>query len=207
MGMVGPNQDWRSLAYLREHFDSHAEGALDCAAHLRDAVAALPRVYQERHSECFFAEALYARKEEAEQQAQSELLQFQECLAFIWSEQARLSRRVRDVDRAAETLHHDAPKNLLREGEDSILEDIRWLGERQVVAAQVIDALKAALAESVAKQLPLGRASKRFCPVSPSAPMRAPALLPPEPSLDAEIEAFGGYPGVETSMERDRLSR
>ncbi|NUM53456.1 MAG: hypothetical protein HUU46_07420 [Candidatus Hydrogenedentes bacterium] len=206
MGVQGRDESL-SLTYLRENFDSHTREARCRATQLRDAVAALPKVDQRGHSECNFAEDLYAQKEEIDQHVRTQLSRFQGYRTFIYRELTRLSRQAGDVGRAAGALHHDAPKGHLHQGEDAILQDIRWLEDVRKTGATVLEGLEAALALSATKRWPLGKPQKRFRVAPQSGPAQVPIFLPPEPSLEAEIEALSGNGENIADMGHERLSR
>ena len=171
----------------------------------------LPAVDKNGHSECPFAETLYAQKEEAACGLSYTIEHVASYLPVVDEELARSEKELREIRSRIGDLHHDEPKNELgRAARDKA----RWCKEVRFRREQLIDLLrrmKDTQKRSEAKKWPLGKPRKPVAalpglnagmlglpganpPVQPIVKERVTPLSPP-PSMTPPMPPSGTSPG------------
>ncbi len=187
---------------LNETFSSRIAEANEALENFLGLIQALPPVDENGHSECEFAEQVYADLEERRKKVALLLERFIDYQAAIEHQVERVRRNHGLLEDAGSRLSGEAPRQELSEGERAawaMLEDLRRKREQ---VTEMIVRLSAALEEGQKKKWPLGKPQKRIGGrVSGSVPgssSHEPGA-PPAPNVADELDSLTqiGYGGME----------
>ena len=147
-GANGPDRRW--LPDAQEY--AGAAGAL--TRKLQDAVAALPKVAPDGSSECPFAEALYARKEELEPQLSGQVNLLQGHLEALEKKLRRCRERLSVIRRDKSQLASHGAIDEYSQAEREQRKKCLALARQRIALLRVIGQARAALAASRSKKYP-----------------------------------------------------
>ena len=172
------------------------QGSLATAAasisKLRAAVQVLPEVNGEGHSECPFAQELYAEKERREAEVQAKVGLLHEHRWVVRAEIGRCERNLGTISGHASQLNSDGPRSHYAQAESQLETQLeRWRQMLDRIEELIRDA-EAALSEASAKPFPGGTSDVPAPPLTPPTSVPSIPAIPgaPLPNPGHELETI-----------------
>ena len=137
------------------------ETVIGKAEALRSAVSSLPEVDKEGQSDCDFAEELYAKKEELQEQVRAGLQELAEHLRDVTQEMQKIKGDLAVVSAHQDQLNGDRAREHFSEAEvhlAALYKRYRKLRDR---LEEVIEVVREVLEEAASKRWPLGKPRTR----------------------------------------------
>ena len=150
------------LPYLEEYRkSSYHQGELTelkkaryAAKRLGRALEVLPRVDEDGHSECPFAEQLYRQKEEAAHEARAATAPVKHALQVVQKEHTRCRRALVAMDSASNRLRQVVTRVRLHEDAQREADHLKRLLEQRSGLESILNTLVALLHESANRKFP-----------------------------------------------------
>lgn len=187
---------------LNETFSSRIAEANDALENFLGLIPVLPPVDKDGHSDCAFAESVYADLEERREKVALLLERFIDYQAAIEHQIERVKRNHSLLEDAGSQLSREAPLQELSVGERAARAMLEDLHRKREQATEMIARLSAALEEGKEKQWPLGKPQKRIggrvSGSDPGSSSHDPDA-PPTPTVADELDSLtlGGHGGME----------
>ena len=125
-----------------------------CVEELLQAARVLPRVEEDGNSECPFAEELYAKKEEAQRDAEICLEKLGGNLAWVDDQIGHCENNLGTISSGQQQLNNDGAKDSFSEAEERLEAFREKLNELRDEIEEAMDKVDKALEESVPKRFP-----------------------------------------------------
>jgi len=194
---VPENIDRYKDEHLRERFESLVAEAERAVMDLDKSVTSLPPVNEKGESPAMQAEGFYAQKEEREDRVRRLLGIFREYVPIIEREMDRSLENLSRIHAAESSLHSDAPRQELSQGESAAKSEYHRLVGQRERAIITIERMAIALSAASRKRWPLGVPRKsppswtgQESPRMPAADGVGGRNLPSPPNLSNEITAL-----------------
>jgi uncharacterized protein YdhG (YjbR/CyaY superfamily) len=137
-----------------EQIESIVAGAVSEAKALQQSSGSLPEVDQEGHSECPFAEDLYAKHEELRDKVQKRLAELNDCLTFVAERITKVGNDLVVVSTHEDRLNRDRPRAHFSEAEAQLAALYKRYLQLQERIKQAIQFVNDVLQEASTKRFP-----------------------------------------------------
>lgn len=137
--------------------ESDLQAAESKAEALQRAVQSLPRVDEDGHSDCPFAEELYAKKDKLQEELQGLVERLQSHHAAIEKEIARIKNNMVVISAQQDQLHGDRPREHFSEAEAELAALYKRYVRLRDRVADAIEAVLKVLSDACSKQYPGGK--------------------------------------------------
>ncbi len=165
----------------------------------------LPLVDETGHSECHFAEDLYAEKERLEREVLAGVTRFSGYHLTLEKWIERCKKNVEKIDEDSQRLHHSEPQRCYSDAANELRGEYRLAVQDKDAVYVALEKAKAVLQVSSTRKFPGREPRKRtFVPVSPSQPSATFQPRSPAGGLGGEVEGlFSVGPIDDPRAERD----
>jgi septal ring factor EnvC (AmiA/AmiB activator) len=141
---------------LRESFSSLIGETEKLLRALQGSLSCLPRVEKDGTSECTFAKALFAQKEEAQRAVAQKHASLQEYVPIIEEEVARTHRTLSELKATKDSLHREEPKRQLSDAEIQAKREYDRVIEQRTKLQDILKRMESVLNRSAARKFPGG---------------------------------------------------